>query len=56
MFLNILKFNFFLQIHLHVLESIGVYLNVLENIISMLVYLPPTFWPYERKNYQLPVI
>ena len=56
MSLNILEFNFFIQIHLNVLESIGVCLNVLENLISMLVYLSPTFWPYERKNYQLPVI
>ena len=48
---NVLEFENYIQVPLHVLELMGVFLDVLQNIISMLLYISPTFWPY-----QLPMI
>ena len=51
MFLNVLEFDTFFQVPLNVLESTGVYLNVLEDLISTLL-----FHPSSGHGYQLPMI
>ena len=38
MFLNVLEFDFVIQVSLNVLEFMAVFLNVLENIFSVLLY------------------
>ena len=47
MFLNVPEFETFIEVPLNVLELMGVLLDVLENIISTLLYISPKFWPYQ---------
>ena len=59
MFLNVQEFDNFTQVPLNVLELMaimGVYLNILENIISTLLYsihFTQDLWPYRQINTNL---
>ena len=46
---TVLEFENVIQVPL-VLELMGVFLDVLENIVSMLLYISPKYWPLSTAN------